>query len=401
MKIMNIFIFIIGIVFFIPLSYLIPKNKKLFLIIGKNGKFIDNTKYLFLYINQTKTPQDKIFFITKDKEVYNQLKEFKFPVLKYPSFSSVIALLRANYTIIDDTSSIKILKYYMGFRSKTIQLWHGLGFKKIEIEKFAYESQEFNFLKKILYEIINKLCGRFPKYEYVISTSKFYTKRFLKSFESKYIIETGIPRNDIFFREFNKYIMFGADQEKLSKITELKTAGKKIVLYVPTFRDSGSNAIKEGILNLSELSRFAETNDIIFILKFHNISRLNYDLDDYKNIMVYDNDKDVQPLLYQADILITDYSSIFMDYLLLNRPIIYFPYDYEEYTIKDRALVFDYDFITPGPKSYNQEDLEKRILEAIEDPNLYSDERNKIKKITFKYEDGQSSERIWNHLKSE
>ena len=52
-----------------------------------------------------------------------------------------------------------------------------------------------------------------------------------------------------------------------------------------------------------------------------------------------------------ADILVTDYSSIFVDFLLLNRPEIFFPYDYEKYVTKDRELYFDYNEFTPGPKA--------------------------------------------------
>jgi CDP-glycerol glycerophosphotransferase len=94
--------------------------------------------------------------------------------------------------------------------------------------------------------------------------------------------------------------------------------------------------------------------------------------------------------------LITDYSSIYTDYLLLNRPVAFFAYDYEYYVNQNREIQFDYDWITPGPNCYNQTELEREILKVlINGQDDYIQKRKEIMDLAFKYQDGNSSERIW------
>jgi CDP-glycerol glycerophosphotransferase len=90
-----------------------------------------------------------------------------------------------------------------------------------------------------------------------------------------------------------------------------------------------------------------------------------------------------------------------MDYLLLDRPIIFYPYDYAKYVKRDRELQFDYDRMTPGPKCLNQGELERelaRYLASGEDP--YREEREKLLTMAFKYRDGDASKRIWEYIKN-
>ena len=65
--------------------------------------------------------------------------------------------------------------------------------------------------------------------------------------------------------------------------------------------------------------------------------------------------------MVHCDLLITDYSSIFFDFLLLDRPIVFFPYDLEQYLSQDRAMYFDYEIMTPGPKCRTYDELELQI----------------------------------------
>ncbi|MCM8777985.1 MAG: CDP-glycerol glycerophosphotransferase family protein, partial [Candidatus Omnitrophica bacterium] len=103
-------------------------------------------------------------------------------------------------------------------------------------------------------------------------------------------------------------------------------------------------------------------------------------------------------LLPDIDILITDYSSIFIDFLILDRPIIFTPYDREEYE-KEGGLLYNYDEITPGPKVKTQREFLYWIEQFVKNPELFKQERNKIKEIFFTFYDGKSHERIYTELK--
>ena len=89
---------------------------------------------------------------------------------------------------------------------------------------------------------------------------------------------------------------------------------------------------------------------------------------------------DIYPFLTFTDFLITDYSSIYFDYLMLNREIIFIPYDFENYT-KNRELYFSYETITPGVKYSNFTDFISH-LSSIEKLD-YSKERVQLKKLLY------------------
>jgi CDP-glycerol glycerophosphotransferase (TagB/SpsB family) len=91
--------------------------------------------------------------------------------------------------------------------------------------------------------------------------------------------------------------------------------------------------------------------------------------------------------------LISDYSGIWVDYLLLDRPLIFVPYDLEEYE-KERGLLYNYHHITPGPKVSTNKEFIEAIQAYIQDPEKDSERRACVKKIFHEYEDGLSYRRI-------
>ena len=104
-----------------------------------------------------------------------------------------------------------------------------------------------------------------------------------------------------------------------------------------------------------------------------------------ENIMVINKDADPYVFLKLADVLITDYSSIYFDYLLLNRPIIFFAYDLKEYLKDSREMYFDYDEFTPGEKVWDYQGLKNSIVKAIYCSGEYKEARNLIRKYVFNY----------------
>ena len=95
----------------------------------------------------------------------------------------------------------------------------------------------------------------------------------------------------------------------------------------------------------------------------------------------------------------TDYSSIYSDYLLLNRPSVLFPYDFDVYSTDTRECYFEYDDYMPEIKAYTMSELLKCILEVLENGGNEDgriDLRNKI----FYKTDGNSSERIYKKIKT-
>lgn len=379
----------------VPLAFLIPRKKNLISFIGRDkGNFTDNVKYLYLYFHKKKTDSSinfSFFFITEDQSIYEILRNNNLRVLYYPSFKSIWTCLRSKYLIVDNMMWISNFKYFLFFGAKRIQLWHGVAFKRIHLDEPKY----LGLNRRI--KIILKLMGFSQKFHYLISTSPFYTEHlFKKAFKAGKILETGYPRNDILKnqKKYGKLSYINTDTKIIDKIKENKDRGAKIIIYMPTFRDSGRDFLK--FLDLATFNKFGLRNNFLFIFKLHPDTLIKK-RESLNNIMFYESSKDIYPVLPLSDLLITDYSSIYTDYLFLNKPILFFPFDKEEYIKDDRAFQFDYDEFTPGPKAYNQKELEKLILIIFKD-DRFANRREKMKKLAFKFDDDRASDRIFDEI---
>ena len=104
-------------------------------------------------------------------------------------------------------------------------------------------------------------------------------------------------------------------------------------------------------LDFERIQTLCEKWDFYFVIKKHFYHKEEKEaIEKYSRILDVSNQVyDTQELLLETDILITDYSSIYIDFMLLNRPILFYAYDYEQYLQEDRQMYFIYDEVTPGP----------------------------------------------------
>ena len=213
---------------------------------------------------------------------------------------------------------------------------------------------------------------------------------------------TGAPRNDFLFNSDGR--------GNLGKILGTSLNNKKIVMFVPTFRKGYSKI--QGSKNFNNLfgfetfhsesfNNFLEKNNLFLIYKLHP-NEEKY-LSEYKNLInskfsfhlnnqvLLENNFDFYEILNCADILVTDYSGIFIDYLLLNRPIIFNPTDLEDY-VKTRGFLYTpYNEWTPGSKIKTQEDLINEINNILKGIDSFIDQRRLFKNIWHQYKDNNSS----------
>ena len=360
------------------ISFLFPKNKKIWVFIGwhltehnKGEIFADNTKYLFLYTSQNEK-NIKSIWLAKNRELAKKLNELGYISYYDKSFKGIYYALRAKYTIIDAYLQRQNFRYTG--KSKIIQLLHGKGMKK------------GGYAKKIL-----------RHNDYIFTTSEFVSNLLPKKFTKKSkIFITGYPRDDIFFSTKIKNIEFGTDQTNLKNVQNIKKDDdSKCLLYAPTFRRSMKNFDLKSILNLQN---WLSENKYYLFISLHSKYRIQKRLKNTENIFFIE-DCDITPLLKHFDILITDYSSIFTDFLLTNKPIIFYPFDLEEYQ-KTEGLCFNYEKYTPGPKVLNVDEL-KSALNKILTLDDYQAKRQEIKNLYHKYTDGNFSKRIIETIKKE
>ena len=392
----NIKKILLGWMIYVPLTYLFPKKKNLVLFMGRfQGRFFGNVKFLYLYLHRLGDKNIEYYFFTEHRSVYEELKQQNLPAIYHPSPRSFLMLLRAGIIVAASTVWIKKCKYHLLYRAKKVQIFHGLALKKIELG--IPRKAQYNSTPKGRFD--NAIRGRFPMYDLLISTSKYITEKlFAPSFRAKAIIEAGYPRNDLFFTDEDELDLLGSDRETIERARKLQKTGHRIILYAPTFRDTGGDAVEDKALDIEKLSSFAKENNAVFVFKFHLSTHAAHQVEKYDNILNYGNSADIQPMMKVADVLITDYSSVYMDYLLLDRPIVFFPYDYDKYIAEDRELLYDYDWITSGPKCHDQQQLQKALGDCLSGKDNFAEKRAEIRRLIFEHEDGSSSERTWRSI---
>ena len=368
-----------------PLNLLIARERGLTVVIGKlSGEIADNTKYLFIHgIRKNKN----IRFLTQSKSVLNAHSDIKKHTVLFTSLKGVITLLKASQIVVDYShwSYRNPLYFFLSLKAKKVHLWHGLTFKPVELGLIANGTP---YLKSRLFRhVVN--------YDLMVSTSDFWTKHLYKKyFLAKDVENYGYPRNDVLFRTPDHLDLIGVDVNKFKLLKMAKEKGHKIAIYSPTFRDDGSDAFSSGHLNIEKLNTFLSKHNIILVLKMHPLNARTYE--DLSNIVNYDKDFDVYPVMSLSDMMITDYSSIYIDYLIIDRPIVFFNYDYEKYLEQNRKLQTKFLDTIPGVVTTEQEGLEKAILDhLISDNDTHKSDRTKLKEISYEFFDGDSAHRIF------
>ena len=119
-------------------------------------------------------------------------------------------------------------------------------------------------------------------------------------------------------------------------------------------------------------------------------------INEHSHIHLLNNQEtnDINRILHYIDVLITDYSSVFYDFLILDRPVLFAPFDLEEYQKIDRELYEDYTNATPGPICQNWNEIQIQLEKYFSFQDTYQTERKEIFNQYFKYSDNHNSERI-------
>lgn len=384
------FIFICVSHFIYRISFFVPRNNNLWVCIGwhtsKNREiFADNAKYFFLHVNEFHK-EIRTIWLARDKELADILTKEGYEAYYINSFRGVFYTLRAGYTFIDAYLENRFWKYTG--RSKIVQLWHGKGMKKTGYDSSYSTKTRSKFLQP----------GFFAPLHRLISTSPYTTNLMCSTFgvPRDKIIEAGLPRDDVLFDSIK-----GADIDAHSELKErinelLKQGVKKILLYAPTFRPDGSNPLSS--LDMLQLETILAEYDYHLILSLHpKFARKEHTRSvDSIRISYIDSGWDIYPYLKNIDILITDYSSLYIDFLLLDKPMIFYTYDFATYS-NQMGLHDDYLKLTPGPHPTTFTELLSSIIEE----DVYKVERDGVRNILFTYQDGHSAKRIISEIKRE
>jgi len=380
------------------ISCIVNKNKKLWIFGAWGGeKYCDSTKYLFEYINKN-CPEIRAIWLTVDNQVLRLIKKKGYESYLSYSLKGYLLSMQAKVGIVTHGLS-DVNKWIVG-ELKVVHFWHGLPLKPV-----IYTDKKKITINK--YKKLKKLSYIFPffkkdidfKNALIISSSEETRKQYSKIFNTKNVKITGYPKYDGLFLNNLKNIKIN------NFFLEYKKRGFKLGLYAPTYRKNTEfDIVNYLIQNLDIINKRLKEMKIILAIRLHpaNFKKLIVQPNEGNflktNIIIIndmDIEQDIYPILPVFDFLITDYSSIFLDYLLLDKPIIFTPFDIEQYIQMNGQFLYDYEKITPGPKARDWNETLEYIHEIKNIINSYQKEREKILNIFHKYIDGNNSRRVF------
>lgn len=328
----------------------------------------------------------KVYWITSRKDIYNLLKSRRLPVLYIYTMDAFKSILRAKYLVLTHGPIDVSYFYFLFGRFKMIQTWHGIALKDVSREA---ERNARLYMRIIQY--LSRLTDK--KYELILTTSEETARIFKLSFSNENVKILGYPLNDVFY---NPDLLF-EDYKKKLKLDQFA----KIILYCPTFRENSTRQqFSQEFLN--KLNTYLVRNNYVLLIKRHPYGNFLFNnLENYSNIIDISNEvTDIQDLLVHVDILISDYSSVIFDFVLLNKPIIFYPYDIDIYIKRWRKLNYDYFKELPGPFAMFEDSL-LNILTSIE--SIFSDKKYKERYELFRqkfnyYNNNRACEALLNYI---
>ena len=329
-----------------------------------NSHYNYNSRYLFEYVKEN-LPEITPLFVINDPELRNSLssKYGKQYFIETESIQGIRQALSAGVWF----TSAGLPAYGTGLHKKRliINLWHGVPLKKIALLDPNLKKAARIYFKKIFSE--NYTC--------ILTTSHELIPLMARSFavsEDK-IKVWGQPRNDGLFQKNDCREILGQLFPDLPEYT-------KTVLYGPTFRDYGQVQLfpfKD--FDQKQLEAFLDEKNMLLFIRTHVAEQGSAAPYLGKRIRFLGNEQaeDVTGILNIFDCLITDYSSIYIDYLLTDKPMIFLPYDRQQY-LDGRGMNFDYDDVTPGPKPETFNDF----LDALSPKeDFWKSERTRVNRL--------------------
>lgn len=374
-------------------------KKYIFNEIKRNPKVI-REKY-FPLVSKLPLEKNKVIFATTRPKpissnfnaVYNEIRHKNYKIYKFFGESKKVKSILKRYYHLATAEYVFLEDYYkpvygLQFRdgTKVVQLWHACGaFKRFGISALnKKDSNSSSF----------ELCAH-SSYTNVITSSQAMNDHYAEAFgtHKSNVYNVGIPRTDMFF-----------DGKRLATIhKKLSNAYPNLkdtvnILYAPTFRGNSSERSVFN-LNIDWESLIQELPDNYRILiKLHpQVKIIQPEIPDElsSHIILLPSTMNVNDLMVFCYAMITDYSSLIFEYSLLDKPIIYYPYDFDDY-IDERGFYYPYEEYTYGEIAYNTSELIYAINSCFSNYSEYQEKRDLFKEKFMSNCDGKSTKKLLN-----
>jgi CDP-glycerol glycerophosphotransferase (TagB/SpsB family) len=379
------------------LTGLLPRDPTLWVFGSWSGKLAgDNAGAFYRYV--AGLPQGpRCVWISSDRKIVRDLRSSGFPARSRSSLAGWIACARAGVYLYDGLTSD--INHWLSRGSMKVLLRHGVGMKGIER---AIDTRSHHLFKLFHGKWWQRAVWAFlipwhlPKPHWCLATSPEHAWQATRFFgiEPAQVWVTGFPRHD--------KMLQGGQPAGVAKTAAdaMRRSARPTFLYMPTFRDQS----RFGTQLWDLLNAEARRVNVELFVKLHFVDSRrgampsSEDRREWERITWVDPDAEPTDLYGSATGLITDYSSVAFDMMLLRKPIIYFIPDLTSF-LEERSLLYPIDEVTPGPKCRSFAELGDALVAASESGiGPWRDEYEKVLERFHTYTDGESSGRVYRQL---
>ncbi|UGY91731.1 bifunctional glycosyltransferase/CDP-glycerol:glycerophosphate glycerophosphotransferase [Streptomyces gobiensis] len=296
------------------------------------------------------------------------------------------ALAQAEFWIDNQGFPLKLAK-----RPETtyIQTWHGTALKRM-----GFDEPRLRKWNRGQQEEFQRVLDRF---DHFLVRSEHDARTLAKGFRlrDEVLLRTGYPRNDALVAAHRQETETGS-RERGPLAAELGVPeDRTVLLYAPTFRAAASGKVR-GFELPFDVEKFAERfgDRYVLLIRSHYLNNVVLPPSVRGKVINVSGQYDISPVLALADGLITDYSSVMFDYALLDRPMVFFTYDYEEYANESRGTYFDLRDQAPGPVVATEEELFSAVDDLKAADTEYGTARRQFAARYGEYDQGDAARTI-------
>lgn len=366
-----------------------------------NPQFSDNAKYLYLHVVHHR-PGIRAIWVTDSPRVHQLLEEAGCEVVMRRSLRARYYALRAGVVAVDSGLGAVPMEYAAG--AVTVQLTHGIPLKGPRRWKDRAPSEDRPDRGRVP-RLIEALSRRIYSADYFCVPSEEAGRQFARwvassahmghierSFPSSTVLIAGYPRTDLYHRQI-PYADLGNPPE-LHDLLERARDHDVVIGYFPTFREDRRSIDP---FDVDRLTAFLEARNAVLLVKPHRqmeVALSGAEASDH--ICTLPPEADSATFLQRIDILVTDYSSLYFDYLHTGNPVVLYTFDRERYE-EARGLLSNFDEVTAAGHHVRDFDGLMTCLEELVDGgavNPLAQECGRLRTLFFLHQDGGSADRI-------
>jgi len=372
------------------LGGLVPRRKDLWVFGSWGGqRFADNSAAFFQFCQANLDDRIELVWISHRLDLVRQLRAVGISAYWWWSPAGIFKCLRAGTHLFDCFP--KDINFWFSRGATLVNLWSGVPLKSFERDIDSRNSRYYrlfhgSFVERLVLSAL--MPWHVVKPDFIIATSAEARTIIARAFDipEQTVGITGLPRNDSLLASAEN---IGLPETVSSALKDQR----QIFVYLPTFRDSGRSFAN---VEWSQLDELLEQLNACLLIKFHPVDATEVPVS-ARNVHVLDRALDIYRILPHTAALISDYSSVIWDYLLLQRPVILFVPDLDDFAKTSRSLNFDVRELAIGPICQNFDQLTKAIQQCGSEEQADTEaEAMRVRALArfHEYADTESSRRV-------